>query len=658
MYDLICFVPLLPLIGFLINGLFGKYLKYEKLIGTIASVAVGGSFLISLLIFIEMLGSPQEKPSIISVFEWIAAGNLSVNVAYQVDQLSILFSLVVSGVGFLIHVYSIGYMHGDRSFYRFFAYLNLFIFMMLNLVLANNFLLTFLGWEGVGLCSYLLIGFWYDKKFEGTGIVWTGDAGNKAFIVNRIGDFGFLIAMFLIFVTFNSLEYISVSHNAATQSSSLYNTGLITSITLLMFLGCTGKSAQIPLAVWLPDAMAGPTPVSALIHAATMVTAGVYLIARNAVLFSLAPVSMGIVAGIGIATAFFAATIGLVQNDFKKVLAYSTVSQLGFMFAALGVGAFTAGIFHVMTHAFFKGLLFLAAGAVIHGMHDEQNIKRMGGLKKYMPYTYFTFFVATLAISGIPFFSGFFSKDEILWYNFSSGGVIMWLILAIAAFFTAFYMFRLLKLVFHGKERFDHHHVHPHEAPASMIIPLVILAFLSAFGGFLGVPHVLGGFVHFPNMMHDWLHPIFAQAQQIIELHKPAELIPETYEYLLMGISVIVALTGILLANKFYSDEKWERPRSLVAQFGSFYKLLLNKYFLDEFYFASVINPVVNTSRSFLWKIFDVKWIDGFVNGSARLTGGAGELLRRIQSGIVQNYALLMMFGIIVIIAGLVLTIY
>ncbi len=530
--------------------------------------------------------------------------------------------------------------------------------MMLNLVLANNFLLTFLGWEGVGLCSYLLIGFWYDKKFEGTAITWTGDAGNKAFIVNRIGDFGFLIAMFLIFVNFNSLEYSAVSAGASANASSLYNTGLITAITLLMFLGCTGKSAQIPLAVWLPDAMAGPTPVSALIHAATMVTAGIYLIARNAVLFALSPISMDVVAGIGIATAFFAASIGLVQNDFKKVLAYSTVSQLGFMFAALGVGAFTAGIFHVMTHAFFKGLLFLAAGAVIHGMHEEQNIKKMGGLKKYMPYTYFTFLAATLAISGIPLFAGFFSKDEILWYTFSNGGPVMWVILAAAAFFTAFYMYRLVKLVFHGKERFDPHHVHPHEAPPSMTIPLIVLAVLSAFGGFLGVPHALGHFVHFPNLIHDWLHPIFGQAHHIIDNYSPHGHVEHVWEYVLMGISIVIAVVAILLANSFYSDEKWAKPRELTAQFSAFYKMLYNKYFVDEFYHAALVNPLVRTSRGFLWKIFDVKIIDGFVNGSAWMTGGAGQILRKLQSGIAQNYALLMMFGIIIILAGLVLTLY
>lgn len=660
MYELIKFIPLFPLIGFLIIGLFGKYLRFEKLIGWIASLAVAGSFVFSFLIFIEILKEHFENPVIVPVFTWIQTGALSVNISYQVDQLSILFSLIVTGIGFLIHVYSIGYMHGDRSFYRFFAYLNLFIFMMLNLVLSSNFLLTFLGWEGVGLCSYLLIGFWYDRQFEGTRITWTGDAGNKAFIVNRIGDFGFIIAMFLVFVTFNSLEYTSVNNAASAGYNTFYDTGIITAITLLMFLGCTGKSAQLPLAVWLPDAMAGPTPVSALIHAATMVTAGIFLIARNSVLFALSPVAMEVVAIVGIITAFLAATIGLVQNDIKKVLAYSTVSQLGFMFIALGVGAFSAGVFHVMTHAFFKGLLFLGAGSVIHGMHEEQNIKKMGGLKKYMPVTYLTFFIATLAISGIPFFSGFFSKDEILWMAFSQGSWALWLFGVIAAFFTAFYMFRLLKLTFHGQERFDHHHVHPHESPKLMTIPLIVLAVLSALGGFLGIPYVLGfWFSSEPNLIHNFLHPVFADAQLITakmtgnfilghEIH--------AVEYILMLVSIIIAVAAIWLANKYYSDPDWSVPRKLAKNFTSIYKLVFNKYKLDELYFAIIVDPCIETSRSFLWKIFDIKFIDGIVNGLGKTSQSLGESIRRLQTGIAQNYALLMTGGIIVIIFWLFLS--
>ncbi len=657
MYELIKYIPLFPILGFLIIGIFGKYLKNEKLIGTIGSSTVGLSFIFSLILLFRAAGSHLEEPAIVPVYTWIQTGYLNIGISYQADQLSILFSLIVTGVGFLIHVYSIGYMHGDRSFYRFFAYLNLFIFMMLNLVLSSNYLLTFLGWEGVGLCSYLLIGFWYDRKFEGTRITWTGDAANKAFIVNRIGDFGFIIAMLLIYLNFNSLDYVTVNNSASGAASFLYGNGMILAITLLMFLGCTGKSAQIPLAVWLPDAMAGPTPVSALIHAATMVTAGIFLIARNSVLFALSPVTMGIVAAVGIATAFLAATIGLVQNDIKKVLAYSTVSQLGFMFVALGVGAFTAGVFHVMTHAFFKGLLFLGAGSVIHGMHEEQNIKKMGGLKSYMPHTYRTFYIATLAISGIPLFSGFFSKDEILWFAYDNGGWFLWLIGAVSAFFTAFYMFRLLNLTFHGEERFDHHHVHPHESPKTMTIPLQILAVLSALGGFLGIPYILGfWFSPHPSMIENWLEPVFSSANSIISREKghfEAQGL-HAVEYILMLVSVGIAVLGIYLARKFYSDENWTVPRRLAAKNKGIFNLLLNKYKLDEVYFALVVDPILLISNKFLWKKVDVRIVDGFVNGSASVTRRTGEIVRRLQTGIAQNYALLMLGGIIVIVAWLV----
>lgn len=652
---LIFLVPLFPLIGFIVNGVLGKFFKKEWLIGGIGSLAVFLSLCVTLLIFVDWVTTGYEQPIIVVLFPWIAAGDISVNISYQVDQLSILFSLIVTGVGFLIHVYSIGYMHKDRSFYRFFSYMNLFIFMMLNLVLSSNFLLTFLGWEGVGLCSYLLIGFWYDRKFEGVRIKWTGDAANKAFIVNRIGDFGFLIAMFILFVNFQSLEYQYLNSILTSSSSLYYNSTLITTITLLLFLACTGKSAQIPLAVWLPDAMAGPTPVSALIHAATMVTSGIFLIARNPSLFALAPTTLLIIAIVGTFTAFFAATIGIVQNDIKKVLAYSTVSQLGFMFSALGVGAFVAGVFHVMTHAFFKGLLFLGAGAVIHGMHDEQNIKRMGGLRNYMPRTYFTFFIATLAIAGVPFFSGFFSKDEILWRVFSSGNIFLWLVLIISAFFTAFYMFRLLYLVFFGKERFDSHHLHPHEAPKVMTIPLQVLAFLSAFGGFLGIPYALGFWAgNKSNLIENWLEPVFADAHKIflsssgILYHITQHI--EFQEYLFMILSIVVALGGILLASKFYSDEQWTIPRRLSEHFKSLYNTLYNKYFVDEFYFYVIADPIINISQKFLWKFVDTKIIDGIVNGSAIVTIRISDVLRKIQTGVVQNYALVMFVGIILFI--------
>jgi NADH-quinone oxidoreductase subunit L len=654
MAEYVFLIPLFPLVGFLVLGLFGKYLKKESIIGLIGNLTVFLSFVFSFLIFLELVQNPIEEPHIVTLFPWISTGELHIDIAYQVDQLSILFALIVTGVGFLIHLYSVGYMHNDRSFYRFFAYMNLFIFMMLNLVLASSFLLTFLGWEGVGLCSYLLIGFWYDRKFEGVRIEWTGEAGNKAFIVNRIGDFGFLIAMFLLFVNFQTLNYTQLNQIFANSYSNLYNSGLILAITLLLFLGCTGKSAQIPLAVWLPDAMAGPTPVSALIHAATMVTSGIFLIARNATLFALAPTTLTVVAVIGTFTAFFAATIGITQNDIKKVLAYSTVSQLGFMFSALGVGAFVAGVFHVMTHAFFKGLLFLAAGSVIHGMHEEQNIKRMGGLRNYMPKTYLTFFVATLAIAGIPFFSGFFSKDEILWKVFDSGKIWLWVILAVSAFFTAFYMFRLLNLVFFGKERFDTHHIHPHESPKIMTIPLQILAFLSAFGGFLGIPYALGAWLG-PNcnLIEHWLEPVFADAQKVMVLNASyaAGLSHQIHfeEYLLMIISILIALVGIFLANKFYSDPEWSIPKKLATGFNSLYRTLFNKYYLDEFYFYVIVDPLLFLSNKILWKFFDSKIIDGIVNGSATVTVKVSEVLRRIQTGFVQNYALLMFGGIVAI---------
>lgn len=648
MIDLIYLVPLLPLIGFFIVGLFGKKLKSESLVGGIASAAVGGAFVVAVSIFVSLLGhGPEERSHVVRLFTWMQAGNFSIDISYQVDQLSILYTLIITGIGTLIHIYSIGYMHGDKGFPRFFAYLNLFIFMMLNLVLASNFLLTFLGWEGVGLCSYLLIGFWHDRKFEGSNIVWTGDAAKKAFIVNRIGDFGVLVAMFLIYSNFHTLNYAEVNSQAA--AGFPIGSGLITAITLLLFLGCTGKSAQIPLGIWLPDAMAGPTPVSALIHAATMVTAGIFLIARNATMFALSPTTMAVVTGIGITTALTAALVGLVQNDIKKVLAYSTVSQLGFMFVALGVGAFTAGVFHVMTHAFFKALLFLGSGSVIHGMHEEQDIQRMGGLKKYMPTTYITFLIGTIAIAGIIPFAGFFSKDEILWNAFLHGSPILWGVGVLAAFCTAFYMFRLLYLTFHGKERFDHHHVHPHESPKTMTFPLIVLAFLSIVGGWLGLPYAIT-WGKIPNLLEHWLEPIFAPAMEI--LHRPEVHEVHAIEYVLMGASLGIAFMGIMLARKFYKTES-DKPQEMATRFSGMYKVLWNKWFIDEIYQGLFVNTFYTLSNGFLWKIFDVKIVDGIVNGSARVVAESGELLRKIQSGIAQNYALMMMVGIVVILVWL-----
>lgn len=650
MHQLIYLVPLLPLIGFVTLGLWGKKIKNETLIGSIASTTVGISFIITLLIFFEFLSGGNTH--IVKLFNWISVGNFNIDWAYQVDQLSITFALFITGVGFLIHVYSIGYMHGDRSFYRFFSYLNLFIFMMLNLVLADNYLLTFLGWEGVGLASYLLIGFWYDSKFPGVRITWTGDAGMKAFVVNRIGDFGFLVGMFLILITFNTLNYNEVFDIASSNYISYANTGIITAITLMIFLGCTGKSAQLPLAVWLPDAMAGPTSVSALIHAATMVTAGIFLVARNSVLFSLSETTMSVVVVVGALTAIIAASIGLVQNDIKKVLAYSTVSQLGFMFVALGVGAYYIAIFHVITHAFFKGLLFLGSGSVIHGMHGEQDIKRMGGLKKYMPVTAKTFLIGTMAIAGIPFFSGFMSKDEILWYAWSShhgGGWLVWLVLAVAAMFTAFYMFRLYYLTFEGKERFDHQHVHPHESPKTVTFALITLAVLSTIGGLMNIPPALTPWLHSDPLLKSWLKPIFANANMVMGEHAHHGV--EIMMYVLMALATVVAFGMWALAKKWYSDAAWSTPRKLAKNYQPVYKLLLNKYWLDELYYASIIDPIQKLSTSFLWKFTDIGIIDGIVNGSAKSVELLGNRIRLIQNGIVQNYAIVMIAGIVGVIA-------
>lgn len=640
-HQLIGYAVFLPLIGFLINGLAGRRIKSESVIGIIGSSTVGISFLIACAIFFEMLGSPpDQRLYVVELFTWIAAGGLDASFAYQIDQLSIVMMLIVTGVGFLIHVYSIGYMHGDPGFWRFFAYLNLFIFAMLNLIMADNFLLLFLGWEGVGLCSYLLIGFWYDRKFEkGT----TGDAAKKAFIVNRIGDFGFLIGMFLIFQQFGSLQFQSVFSQAATLS---VGAPIAFWITIMLFVGATGKSAQIPLFVWLPDAMAGPTPVSALIHAATMVTAGIYMVARCAVLFALAPVTMEIVAVIGAATALLAATIGLVQNDIKKVLAYSTVSQLGYMFLALGVGAFAAGLFHVLTHAFFKALLFLGSGAVIHAMHEEQDIQKMGGLKDHLPITYKTFLIAAVAIAGIPPLSGFVSKDEILWKAFSQGHWALWVAGAIGAGLTAFYMFRLVVLTFDGEKRWGHDK-HPHEAPLTMTIPLMVLAVLSVVGGVIGWPASLGG----GNAIEHWLEPVFERANQKLGYggHDVSVI-----EYVLMALSVGIALSGIYLARTWYLKKK-NIPEDLARRAPAAYKLLLNKYFIDEAYEASVVTPLSRGSEKLLWRIVDVGIIDWCVNALPKGVALLGRGARLTQTGIAQNYVFVFLLGVVAIVAWLVL---
>lgn len=619
-------ITVLPLIGFLINGLFGSKIKNEKISGIIGSLTVLGSFVITILAYLEITSLPEGNRSItIPLFNWITSGSLNISAAYLVDPLSVTMCLIITGVGFLIHVYAIGYMHGDKGFARFFAFLNLFIFAMLNLVLGDNMLLMFLGWECVGLCSYLLIGFFYQKKFA-------GDAANKAFWVNRIGDFGFMLAMFFIFMNFGTLNFQGI---ISAIPGSVIPVSMFTIITLLLFVGATGKSAQIPLFIWLPDAMAGPTPVSALIHAATMVTAGVYMIARTSLLFAMAPITMEVVMIIGCLTAFMAATIAVAQNDIKKILAYSTVSQLGFMFMAMGAGAFSTGIFHVTTHAFFKALMFLAAGAVIHGMHDEQDVTKMGGLKNKMKITFLTFLMGGIAISGIPPFSGFFSKDEILSKLFFSGHYAVFAIAVLTAFMTAFYVFRLISLTFYGKPRYDEAHVHPHESPAWMTVPLFILAVLSVVGGLIGIPHILG-----TNLIEHWLEPVFAPALAILPVH---HVIAST-EIGLIVFSVLVAVIAIIVSLKmFRTGEK------LDAFSGGFYNLLRDKYRVDELYDKIFVYPLMWLTEVF-YKILDVKIIDGAVNGTAKFFNNLSHDWRRIQTGIVQDYALFSVAGILAII--------
>lgn len=632
MFRYIIFIPLFPAIGAFINGLFG-YRFTKAAVHTVAITAIGLSFLFSLYAFFQLLGLPPHNRVIEeSVYSWISTGNFSVNVAFLLDPLSAVMLLVVTGVGFLIHIYSIGYMHHDESYWRFFTYLNLFVFAMLLLVMGNNFLMMFVGWEGVGLCSYLLIGFWYGDHNN-------ANAGKKAFVVNRIGDFGFILGIFLIFTTFGSVRYTEVFDKATMMLP--YGGVIATTITLLLFVGATGKSAQLPLYVWLPDAMAGPTPVSALIHAATMVTAGVYMIARCNVLYSLAPFSLGVVATVGAVTALFAATMGLLQKDIKKVLAYSTISQLGYMFLGVGVAAYSAGVFHLMTHAFFKALLFLGAGSVIHAMSGEQDIMNMGGLRKYIPKTFLTFVVGTLAIAGTPGLSGFFSKDEILWQAFSSphGHPVLWLIGAVAAGMTSFYMFRLTFLTFFGKERMDEHTKHHiHESPNSMVIPLMVLAFLSVVGGYVGVPEALGG----SNSFHHFLEPVIRHVGETKEAH-----FSHAVEYGLMATSVAIAVIGFILSYTFYIKNP-ELPEKLKNNFAGIYKLIFNKYYVDEIYTAVFVNGCKGLG-TFLWKKFDVLVIDGIVNGVGTVVMTLGEVVRKLQTGYVQNYAVGILIGVVII---------
>ena len=640
MFEYLYLVPLLPLAAFIINGLFRTRLS-KGVVQALAVAAPGLSFLLSVAIFIDLLAlQPGQRVFEQVLFSWIPIGNLQLDMAFLLDPLSAVMIMVVSGVGFLIHIYSIGYMAHDPGIKRYFIYMNLFMFSMLTLVLGNNLVLLFIGWEGVGLCSYLLIGFWFTKKSA-------ADAGKKAFIVNRVGDFGFLLGGFIIFWTAGTLQFTELANVAPAVFA--VGGGAVTAATLLLFFGATGKSAQIPLYIWLPDAMEGPTPVSALIHAATMVTAGVYLLARLNFLFLMAPTTMLVVAIVGCATAFVAATIGLAQNDIKRVLAYSTVSQLGYMMMACGVAAFSAGIFHLMTHAFFKALLFLGSGSVIHALSGQQDMRSMGGLGSHLPVTYKTFFVGTLAIAGFPFFSGFFSKDEILWKAFSSehGHIVFWLMGLVTAALTAFYMFRVVYLTFFGEPRYDRHTAeHLHESPKVMTVPLVILAVLSVAGGWIGFPNVLGGGAWFEK----FLAPVMAGAKR--EGFETAHHPDVTMELLLMAAAVIVVLASIYLARYLYRYNI-AKVGSLRKSLSGFHTVVYNKYWVDEFYGATIVRPIVNGSI-FLWKIFDVLIIDGIANGMAQLVGDQSEMFRRMQSGHLRGYLTAFLIGVVVIVGILV----
>jgi len=654
MFSLVWLVPTLPLLGVAINGVFGKWTRERAHILGVGTT--GLSFLIALGIFLQAAGGATLNWD---AYVWIPVGEFQATVGFLVDPLSAVMMLAVTLVGLLIHIYSIGYMHGDPGYARFFTYMNLFMTSMLVLVLANNYLLMFLGWEGVGLCSYLLIGFWYQKKSA-------ADAGKKAFVVNRIGDAGFLLGLFLIWRTFGSLAYAEIFPHAdgireILQRDSVFGLSLVTWMTLLLFVGATGKSAQLPLYVWLPDAMEGPTPVSALIHAATMVTAGVYMVARSGALFNLAPVSMQVVATVGALTAVFAASIALVQNDIKRVVAYSTISQLGYMFLGCGVGAYASGIFHLATHAFFKALLFLGCGSVIHGLSGEQDLRKMGGLRTVMPVTAATFFLASLANAGIFPLAGFWSKDQILHAAIGSGHVGLWALGALGAFGTAFYMFRLYFQIFEGPSRVDRHLLHhAHESPRVMTVPLAILGFFTVVAGFFGYSTA-----HSPY--YSFVEPVFHRAGEAVEHHGPSEL-------LMAVISVAIAAAGIVLAYQMYLGRPGMADR-LAQRFRGLYTLLWNKYWVDEVYDAIFVeygkrlcnrlwgvdakgvDGAVNGASAFTVFMsqvsakFDFRGVDGLVNAIADLIQGGSQAFRRIQTGLLQNYLLAMAMGIFVIVS-------
>ncbi|MBI2412446.1 MAG: NADH-quinone oxidoreductase subunit L [Deltaproteobacteria bacterium] len=666
-------IPLLPLLGATVNGVIGSKLT-KRTVGLIACLVMGAAFVVSVCTFYKLMLLPApERSVVVSFFNWISSGAFSVDIAFLIDPLSALMILIVTGVGFLIHVYSTGYMHDDKAYWRYMCYLNLFVFFMLMLVLGSNYLVMFLGWEGVGLCSYLLIGFWYEKKAA-------SNAGKKAFVVNRIGDFGFILGLFLLYWSLSDLGAASLDYKTVFENIHHIDPAILTIIGLLLFVGATGKSAQVPLYVWLPDAMEGPTPVSALIHAATMVTAGVYMVARNNALYSLIPHVGNIIAAVGIFTALFAATMGLVQNDIKKVLAYSTVSQLGYMFAAVGVGAYTAGVFHLMTHAFFKGLMFLGSGSVIHAMGGEQDMRRMGGLHKHMKITSTTFIIGAIAIAGIPPFSGFWSKDEILWEAFEKGHIVIWAVGLLTAGMTAFYMFRQVFMTFTGECRADDHTKHHlHESPSSMTVPLIILAVLSAIGGIVGIPFFEEG-----TAAHQFLNPVFGHAAH--EAHAEAAGAGHgSLEFILMGVSVAVGLTGIFLASllyyapmKKYAPSFW-RPESIANGFKGLHRLLFNKYYIDEIYDYLVVNPIkrfcdwclsfdlgvidwfVNFTAWFMrltaWAShkFDIYVVDGLVNSMSTLVTYNSTIWRRLQTGYLQNYALVFVVGVLLIIVRVLL---
>ena len=633
-------IPALPLLGSAINGLFGSKWP-NKIVNAVAVGSTGLSFLAALEAVREFMQlAPENIPWVQQYFTWIIAGNFRAGFDLQVDHLTVVMLLVVTGVGWLIHIYSTGYMAHEGGYYRFFSYLNLFMFFMLILVLAANYVLLFVGWEGVGLSSYLLIGFYFLRKSA-------ADAGKKAFIVNRIGDFGFMLGMFLLFRAFGTLDFVPLFAKAAPMpADAMGHLGLFTVACLLLFMGACGKSAQLPLYVWLPDAMEGPTPVSALIHAATMVTAGVYVVARSHILFTHAPTAMFVVAIIGCATAIFAATIGLVQTDIKRVLAYSTVSQLGYMFLACGVAAFSAGIFHLMTHAFFKALLFLASGSVIHAMGGEQDMQRMGGLSKKIRWTYLTMLTATLAIAGFPPLAGFFSKDSILLnaYQSEHGGRILYAFGLLTALLTSFYMFRLIFLTFHGKARYNEHKVHVHESPKSMLVPLMILAVLSIIGGWMAAPAFWGG----PDYFAKFLEPVFAQGS--IGNAEAAEAAAHALETPLAVVAVVTALLGFAVAFWLYLKQPG-KPEALAKSMRGVYTTLRNKYYVDEIYAALIVKPLLWISRSVLWQTVDVRAIDGTVNGIADGATDIGDGVRHTQSGNTRSYAVWVVIGALVIIA-------